>query len=113
VFIEFLRRLLVSATKPIFVIVDAHPTHRAKSVAKFVAERASMLGLFFPPPYSPELDRDENVWNDLKSQCTGRKVIHSLTQLRQMIVSDMRQLQNLPTLARSVFRGPTTRYACT
>ena len=32
VFIEFLRRLLVNAAKPIFLIVDGHPTHRAKSV---------------------------------------------------------------------------------
>lgn len=112
VFIEFLRRLLVNATKPIFLIVDGHPTHRAKSVAKFVAERADMLELFFLPPYSPELNPDEYVWNDLKSQCTGRKVINSLTQLRQMIVSHMRQLQKLPMLVRSFFHAPTTRYAC-
>ena len=111
VFIEFLRRLLVNATKPIFVIVDGHPTHRAKSVARFVAEQAGMLGLFFLPPYSPELNPDEYVWNDLKAQCTGRKVINSLTQLRQMIISHMRQLQKLPMLVRSFFRAPTTRYA--
>ena len=112
VFIQFLRRLLVNATKPIFLIVDGHPTHRAKSVAKFVAEQADMLELFFLPPYSPELNPDEYVWNDLKSQCTGRKVINSLTQLRQMIVSHMRQLQKLPMLVRSFFHAPTTRYAC-
>jgi transposase len=82
----FLRQLLVNARKPIVLIVDGHPTHRAKSVAKFVAEQAGMLELFFLPPYSPELNPDEYVWNDLKSQCTGRKVINSLTQLRQMIV---------------------------
>ena len=112
VFIQFLRRLLVNATKPIFLIVDGHPTHRAKSVAKFVAEQADMLELFFLPPYSPELNPDEYVWNNLKSQCTGRKVINSLTQLRQMIVSHMRQLQKLPMLVRSFFHAPTTRYAC-
>jgi transposase len=71
-----------------------------------------MLELFFLPPYSPELNPDEYVWNDLKSQCTGRKVINSLTQLRQMIVSHMRQLQKLPMLVRSFFHAPTTRYAC-
>ena len=67
VFIEFLRRLLVNATQPIFVIVDGHPTHRARSVARFVAEQAGMLALFFLPPYAPELNPDEYVWNDLKS----------------------------------------------
>ena len=111
VFIEFLRRLLVNASRPIFVIVDRHPTHVAKSVTRFVASQAGMLALFFLPPYSPELNPDELVWNDLKAQCTGRKVITSLSQLRQMIISHMRQLQKLPALVRSFFHAPTTRYA--
>jgi len=111
VFIEFLTRLLVNATKPIFLIVDGHPTHKAKSVAKFVASRADKLALFVLPPYSPELNPDELVWNDLKGQCTGRKVITSLAQLRQMIISHMRQLQKTPALVRSFFHAPTTRYA--
>jgi transposase len=110
-FIEFLRRLLVNASKPIFVIVDRHPTHLAKSVARFVASQAGNLTLFFLPPYSPELNPDELVWNDLKAQCMGRKIVTSPTQLRRMIISHMRQLQKLPGLVRSFFHAPTTRYA--
>jgi hypothetical protein len=37
VFVDFLKRLLVNARTPIFVVVGGHPTHRAKSVARFVA----------------------------------------------------------------------------
>jgi hypothetical protein len=43
------------------------------------------------------------VWNDLKSQCTWRRVINSLTQLTQMIVSHMGRLRKLPMLVRSFF----------
>jgi transposase len=111
VFIEFLKRLLVNATTPIFVIVDGHPTHRAKSVARFVAAQEGQLALFFLPPYSPELNPDEYVWNDLKAHGTGRQMITSLGQLRQTILSHMRQLQKLPALVRSFFHAPTTRYA--
>ena len=78
VFMDFLKRLLVNARTPIFVVVDGHPTHRAKSVARFVAEQAGKLALFFLPPYSPELNPDEFVWNDLKNHGTGRKLITSL-----------------------------------
>jgi transposase len=67
--------------------------------------------LYFLPPYSPELNPDELVWNDLKSHGTGRKLTTSLTQLRQMVVSHMRQLQKLPALVCSFFHAPTTRYA--
>ena len=111
VFKDFLKRLLVNARTPIFVVVDGHPTHRAKSVARFVAEQAGRLALFFLPPYSPELNPGEFVCNDLKNHGTGRKLITSLAQLRQTVVSHMRQLQKLPDLIRSFFRAPTTRYA--
>jgi len=113
VFMDFLKRLLVNAATPIFVIVDGHPTHRAKSVARFVVAQGGNLALFYLPPYSPELNPDEYVWNDLKSHGTGRKPITSLTQLRQTIVAHMRQLQKLPGLVSSFFHAPTTRYACT
>lgn len=111
VFVEFLRRLLVNAATPLFLIVDGHPTHRAKSVARFVAAQGAKLALFFLPPYSPELNPDEYVWNDLKTHGIGRKHITSLSQMRQMVLSHLRQLQKLPALVRSFFLAPTTRYA--
>jgi transposase len=111
VFIEFLKRLLANATAPIFVIVDGHPTHRAKAVTQFVAAQQGRLSLFHLPPYSPELNPDELVWNDLKTHATGRKLITSPTQLRQAVLSHMRQLQKLPALVRSFFHAPTTLYA--
>ena len=112
VFIEFLKRLLVNAPAAIFAIVDGHPTHRAKSVARFVAAQAGKLAWFHLPPCSPELNPDELVWNDLKTHGTGRRLITPPAQLRQMIISHMRQLQKLPALVRSFFRAQTTRYAC-
>jgi len=103
VFMDFLKRLLVNAATPSFVIVDGHPTHRAKSVARFVAAQGGKLVLFYLPPYSPEPNPDEYVWNDLKSHGTGRKLITSLTQLRQTIVAHMRQPQKLPGLVAVSF----------
>lgn len=111
VFIDFLKRLLVNATSPIFVIADGHSTHRAKIVERFVATQQGRLALFILPPYSPELNPDEYVWNDLKNHGIGRKVITSLTQMRQAVISHLRQLQKLPDIVRGFFRAPTTRYA--
>ncbi|HVC59504.1 MAG TPA: transposase, partial [Acetobacteraceae bacterium] len=108
VFIEFLKRLLINATTPIFVIVDGHPTHRAKSATRFVAASARKLALFLLPPYSPELSPDEHVWNELKAHGTGRKLITSLTQLRRTVLSHMRQLQKPPGLVQSFSHARTT-----
>ena len=53
VFIEFLKRLLVNAPSPVFLIVDGHPTHKAKVVKRFVEEQDGALELYYLPPYSP------------------------------------------------------------
>jgi hypothetical protein len=60
-----------SLSKPVFVIVDKHPTHLAKSVAGFLASAVRKLTLFFLPLQSAI--PNELVWNDLKAQCVGRK----------------------------------------
>ena len=67
VFIEFLKRLLHHAERMIFLIVDGHPAHKAKGVARFVESSIDRLQLFFLPHYSPELNPDERVWNDTNS----------------------------------------------
>ena len=47
VFIEFLKRLMVGATHPIFLIVDRGPAHRAKKTNAFVETLGGKLRLFF------------------------------------------------------------------
>jgi transposase len=111
VFIEFLKRLLVNAPGPAFLIVDGHPTHKAKCVRKFVESQEGKLRLFLLPPYSPELNPDEYVWNDLKNNCIGRKALSSKEQLRKQVLSHLRKIQKMPALIISFFESPTTRYA--
>jgi transposase len=75
VFIEFLKRLLVGATRPIFLIVDRGPAHRAKSTQAFVESLGGRLRLFFLPPYSPDRNPDELVWKHLKPDTVGRMLV--------------------------------------
>jgi transposase len=65
VFIEFIKRLMVGATHPIFLIVDRGPAHRAKKTKAFVETLGGKLRLFFLPPYSPDRNPDEAVLQDL------------------------------------------------
>ena len=111
VFITFLKRLLQGARKPIFLIVDGHPTHKAAKVRRFLETVAPKLQLFFLPPYSPELNPDEHVWNDLKNNGIGRKVITGPDQMKREVLRHLRSLQKLPDLIRSFFRAPSTAYA--
>lgn len=111
VFIGFLKRLIHGVRHPIFLIVDGHPTHKAVKVRRFLETVAGTLQLFFLPPYSPELNPDEHVWNDLKNNGIGRKVITGPDQMKREVVGHLRALQKSPNLIRSFFHAPSTAYA--
>jgi transposase len=111
VFIEFLKRMIHDAKRKVFLIVDGHPTHKALMVKKFLEKNATKIRLILLPPYSPELNPDELVWNDLKNNCLGRKAIVSAEQLKAEVISFLRFLQKTPERIRSYFQAPTTCYA--
>jgi transposase len=110
-FIEFLKRLVCGASHPVFLIVDGHPTHKAAKVERHVKTTNGRLQLFYLPPYAPELNPDELVWNDLKNNGIGRKSIVDLKQLRRDATSHLRSLQKMPRKIRSFFQTKTTVYA--
>jgi transposase len=111
VFIDFLKRLIQGMKHPVFLIVDGHPTHKAVKVRKFIEGLDGQLRLFFLPPYSPELNPDEHVWNDLKNNGIGRQVITGPDQMKRAVISHLRCLQKSPELIRSFFHAPSTVYA--
>lgn len=111
VFIDFLKRMIQSTDRKVFLIVDGHPTHKAKKVNKFVESVSDRLELFFLPPYSPELNPDEFVWNDLKNNSLGRKAVTCVEMMKQEVISYLRFIQKTPERVRSYFKAPTTAYA--
>ena len=110
-FCEFLRRLVYKARRPIFLILDGHPVHRSAKVKRFVESQKVKLRVFFLPPYSPELNPDESVWNDLKNNGIGRMSIMGPDDMKNKVVDHMKGMQRTPELIRSFFRAPDTRYA--
>ena len=113
VFIDFLKRMIKSTDRKVFLIVNGHPSHKAKKVSKFLELETvtDRLELFYLPPYSPELNPDEFVWNDLKNNSLGRKAIASIEQLKREVISYLRFIQKTPERVRSYFKAPTTEYA--
>lgn len=73
VFLEFLRRLLRHVHGSVFLIVDRHPVHRAAKVTRWLDTRAERLRLFLLPSYSPELNPDEFLNHDVKTNALGRR----------------------------------------
>jgi transposase len=68
VFIDFMARLVRDAKgRKIILIVDGHPTHRAKIARQWAAARPELIELVFMPGYSPELNPAECLNQDVKS----------------------------------------------
>ena len=111
VFIGFLKRLMHGQRRPVYLIVDGHPSHRAKAVKEYVNNLDGRLKLFFLPPYSPELNADDLVWNDVKNNAVGRAKLEGSKDLQRTVVSRLRFLQKRPDRVRSFFRAPETCYA--
>ncbi len=109
-FIEFLQKLMKGTNRPVFLVVDGHPTHRAAKVKKFVASTEGKLRLFFLPPYSPELNPDESVWNYVKNHHVGKATISGPDQFRALVLGTLRRLQKMPALVTSFFEQKELRY---
>jgi transposase len=110
-FVEFLRRLITNYPKKIFLVVDGLPAHKAKSVQRFLDSAKDRIRLFFLPPYAPEINPDELVWNDVKNNGVGRALIRDTRDLDPAVNSRLRLLQKNPEKVRAFFQMDTTRYA--
>jgi transposase len=114
VFIDFLKRLLhdadAHAGRPVDLVVDGHPAHRATATKEFVASTNGRLRLVFLPGYSPELNPDEWVWKNVKHDRIARTGITSAEDLKSKAIGALRRLQKLPHLVRAFFADPHLAY---
>lgn len=111
VFVEFLSRLVYKASRPIFLVLDGHSAHKSRLVREYLNSLGGKLRLFFLPPYSPELNPDEQVWNHVKHHGVGRMFVAGKDHLKALIQATLRRLQKSPWLVRSFFFLPDTQYA--
>ena len=114
VFLNFLGRLLRLTRKSrrkIFLIADGHPVHKARSVSRWLAEHAAHLRIFWLPSYSPELNPDELLNQDVKSNALGRIRPLTLPEMMDYVRSYLRITQRSPRLVKNYFREGHVRYA--
>ena len=110
-YIEFLQKVLENRTCPLIVIADNTPFHRSQEVRNFVRANRQKIRVFFLPTHSPNLNPDEQVWNEVKYRQLGRQPIQSKPDLKRRIHASLKRLQQQIAKVRSFFQLPDTRYA--
>lgn len=111
VFLRFLRRLVRLVRRPVFLIVDGHPVHRAKRVTRWLDAHVDDLRLFFLPGYSPELNPDEFLNHDVKANAVGRRRAHDQSELVGNVRTYLRITQKQPRIVQRYFHAQSVRYA--
>ena len=111
VFIEFMRRLVRSAGRKVYLIVDGHPVHKSGEVEKWLEQHEAQIRMILMPAYSPELNPDEFLNNDVKANAVGRRRATSRQEMMADVRGYLRSTQKQPAIVRSYFHAPSVQYA--
>ncbi|MGF6979938.1 transposase [Paraburkholderia sp. JPY465] len=109
--IEFMKRMLRQVTRKIYLIVDGHPVHRSVAVRQFVADNAERLRLIRLPGYCPELNPDELLNQDVKSNALGKSRPTSKAEMIGTVRRHLHRRQKEPHVIRNLFKEKHVRYA--
>jgi len=105
IFKRFLEQLMLGATQPIMLVVDGHTIHKTKLVKEYVESTEGKLELHYLPPYSPQLNPDEQVWKNIKGR-VAKQFSKDKIDLRIMLQSALEGLQVMPEIVRGFFHHP-------
>ncbi len=111
VFVAFLQRLLKQVVGTIYLIVDGHPVHKSVKATRFAATHSSRLRLIRMPGYSPELNPDELLNQDVKTNGLGKSRPTNRTELMAIVRSHLYRRQKQPQVIANLFREKHVRDA--
>jgi transposase len=104
--VRFLKHLLTQLNRNLMVIWDGSPIHRSKEVKTYLADGATQyIHLERLPPYAPDLNPDEGVWNHLKYVELRNVCCPDLGRLEHQLDLAVARLRRRPYLIQSFFEG--------
>jgi transposase len=109
-FINKLKAFMRHRRRPVFLVLDGHPAHRAKIVAAYIQSLEGRLELHFLPGYAPDLNPDEFVWNHLRQNGVTKTPLKQNEQLKERVEKDLAQIKSSPDLVRSFFYAESVGY---
>jgi len=110
-FVDFLRRVRLQSAGKVYCIVDGHPVHRAKIVTRFVAENAADFRLIQLPGYCPELNPDELLNQDVKTNALGKSRPRDRVEMMATVRRHLFRRQKQPQIIQNLFHEKHVQYA--
>ena len=97
--------------KKVYLIVDNLRVHHALCLLDWLKENENELELRYLPSYSPELNPDEYVNNDLKQALNKGEPARGKEKLREQVETHMNRRANEPEVMKKLFRHKRIQYA--
>ena len=105
------QRFLKNRKSPVILIVDGHPVHKSKMVMDYIESLDGRLEIVFLPPYAPDLNPDELVWNQMRSVGSSKKPLKKDESLMNRAIVDLENIKRNKKLVRSFFEEKMVSFA--
>lgn len=109
-FVVLLKKMMRGRRKPLHLILDGLPAHKAKAVKRYVVGLKGKLILHFLPGYAPDLNPDELVWSHAKRTGNARRPLQQGEKLADRVAEQLAEIGRRPALVRSLFKHPSVAY---
>ena len=107
----FCRRLIRSAGRKVFLVLDNLRVHHARVFKAWLAEHGKEIEVLYLPSHSPEPNPDEHLDCDLEAGVHGGPPPRSHEAPKRKVLSHMRMLQKKPKRVAKYFQHRKIAYA--
>jgi len=109
-FIKFMKQLVRSASQKVYLIVDNLRVHHARVVKTWLAENRETIEVYYLPSYSPDLNPDEYLNCDLKTELSKKPERRIAGKFTETVHKSMRMLQNKKERVIKYFEATALSY---
>lgn len=109
--IEFMGRIIRSNERKVFLILDNLRVHHSKALDDFLTENATFIKLYYLSSYSPDLNPDEYLNRDLKSNLNNRPLGRAKGKIEAYAMDHMNNLSRDTDRVARLFQADSVRYA--
>jgi transposase len=101
--VEFLQQLLKQhPRRHLVVVMDQAPPHTSKQTTAFIAGQRR-LHVFHLPPYSPDWNPEEKVWNHLRHQELKGHQAKTKSEIKELSERKLTIMAQNPALLRGIY----------
>jgi len=93
-YILFLKQLIKNSTHKIYLIMDNYSVHKTNKVKAWIERHKDKLQVYYLPTYSPELNPNELLNQDVKSNVVGKLRAANVDELKENVKSHLKKYQS-------------------